>query len=281
MSNENNIQAALDAGRALGSIQIAPDHPHGIAVIPANYSAVAIEKLMEPYLPYPRRLKATQQFADMDSFLDYVGKFRNESSVIFAKAVAEIAPTFKAVLDYHTPSGDESEELPAWCEHTATYAPSFTKEWDNWAANNRRKMSQTDFATFLEENAELVIEPPGAALLELVQDLHAKSNVTCNQLVRLQNGRTKLAYDEEIELKGGTTTKAGALEFPAELVAGIAPFDGGSAYRIKARLRYRIENKRLVFWYENINVHLVIKDAVNGIVTKIKENLGITPWMTV
>jgi hypothetical protein len=38
-------------------------------------------------------------------------------------------------------------------------------------AANRIKMSQSDFATFLEENQKLIVNPTGAELLELISTL--------------------------------------------------------------------------------------------------------------
>lgn len=271
-TNIPDIQAALDAGKALGQVQSQKSEADFIT-LPNNYKPVVLEAILEAFAASPRRLKARLHFDALESFIGYISEWQSGATRIFSSCRGVLAPVFEAVIDYH------DQETPSWCEHRATYAPEFTPEWKRWMEKDTIKMSQADFANFLEENGDLVEVPPGAALQELVQNLYAKQQVTCTQLIRLNDGRTKLAYDEEIELSAGTSTKKAELVFPSQLTAAIAPFDGGPGYRIKARLRYRLEKPRLIFWYENVDVHLVIKDAVKGIVGQITEKLKLTPFM--
>ena len=243
-------------------------------VIPTGYKAEAVEKLIEPYLTAPRRVRANVRLTTLESFIRYVDDFRTDSTRIFAHTPSGEAPDFCAVIDYHHPEGD-----PSWCNHRATYDCELTPEWQRWMGKNRTRMSQTEFAVLLEENQSLVVQPPGAELLELVTELYAKSNITCNQLIRLQNGRQKLQFDEEVELRGSTTTQAGSLEFPSMLVVGIAPFVGGPPYKISCRLKYRIESRKLIFWFEAIDVHLVLQECVDVMIGLINEKLGINPLL--
>lgn len=265
----SNVQAALDAGKALG----APDRPgssQDFVVVPKDYRIEALEKHVEAFADIPRRTKATPSLHNAESFIDYVGLFKTPASQVFAIIPpGNAAPSFLAVIDYH-----ESGK-PRWGEHRAKYDCQFTEEWKRWLGSDKKRMSQVDFATLLEENQGSITAPPGAELLELIQTLEGKNDITCNSLVRLTNGRQKLFYEENVELKGTISTQQNQVEFPSQLTVVIAPFDGGPGYRIVCRLRYRIESRRLIFWYECIDVHLVIKECVQGVVDRIQEKLAV------
>jgi uncharacterized protein YfdQ (DUF2303 family) len=268
----NTTATALDAGKALGG-PIQPKDTSSVIVIPNGYNAQALEKIIEPYLEAPRRVKANVVLATLESFIQYVLEFKKPWTKIFA-VVKSSPPKFQAIIDYH-----DEEDNPGWCEHRAAYAPEFTSEWSRWMAANAKRMQQVEFATFLEENQDLIQAPPGAELLELVQNLEGKNDIRCTSAIKLTNGKVKMAYEEDVELKGTVSTVAGEITFPNELMVAIAPFDGGAAYRIRCRLKYRIENRKITFWYECVDVHLIIKDAVKGITDTITEKLGITPLL--
>lgn len=267
----SNVQAALDAGRALGSTPITTDKPTAVVVIPNNYKAEALEKHIEKYLPAPRRVQASPTFANVVSFILYVSEYKNADTKIFASVPTStsVAPSFIAIIDYHSVEG------AAWCEHRARYGCEFTEEWKRWMSKNGTRMSQVEFATLLEENQRIITRPPGAELLELVQTLEGKNDIRCNSLIRLSSGKAKLLYEEDVELKGTINTQQGQVEFPTSIEVAIAPFDGGPAYKITCRLRYRIENRRLSFWYECVDVHLIIQECVKEIVERVEEKLSL------
>lgn len=274
----NNVQTAIDAGRALGQPHnLSPKDPGSavqVILVPSGYKVEAIEPHIQQFLDAPRRIKQHAKLADADSFIRYVTGFKNGDTRIFATIPSNnAAPSFLAVIDYHAP------ETPGWCEHRATYSCQFTEEWNRWTQQNKKRMGQVEFATLLEENASLIVTPPGAELLELVMTLEGKSDITCNSLVRLSNGKTKLEYQEEVELKGAVSSTTGQIDFPSALTVAIAPFDGGPTYKINCRLRYRIENRKLTFWFECVDLHLIIKECVADTVERIQEKLQIQPLL--
>lgn len=268
----NNVQAAIDAGRALGApINLDPKNPGSalqLVVLPPEHTAIALEPLIEKFLDAPRRIKAHPHLATADSFIEYVALFKYDGTKVFAIIPpGNQAPSFLAIIDYHTAEG------ASWTDHKAAYLCQFTEEWKRWMAFDRKRMSQVEFATLLEENQALVTTPPGAELLELIQTLEGKSAITCNQLIKLNNGRTKLLYDEDVELKGTVSTQPGQAEFPTSLTVAIPPFDGGPTYKVTCRLKYRIENRKIVLWFEAIDVHLIIKECVVDVVAKVEKEL--------
>lgn len=241
-----------------------------LVVIP---SGCKIESL-EPYFP-PTRIKRGVALLEAGSFIEYVNRFKNDSTLIFAN-VTETSASFIAMLDYHGPA---PELEPDYCSHTAKFSTIQTPEWKIWLAADRTQMDQVKFATWLEDNAGLFTDPSGADLLELVQTLSGKSDVRFNSAVRLTSGSNKLHFDEDVILRGASTTKEGDVELPAILTAGIAPFQGAPKYEVKARLKYRIDSRKLALWFETISIHVIVRDSIMLVVKEIAEKTSIVPLL--
>lgn len=273
--NDSNTQAALDAGRAIGTIQFvgAATNVAPVVIVPQGYkseilSAAAVEK----WLPKPFRKTGDFEFADADSFIRYFLEHRDANSRIFAE-ISDSGGTFKGILNFH---GSD----PSFNDHVCSFGLEMTTEWARWCEFNKKNMSQVEFATFLEENAELFSDPKGADLLELIRNLEGHANISVNSAVKLQTGAIKLAYDEDVVLKGSAVTQAGSMDLPQILTVGIAPFQGVNPFSIKARLRYSISNRKISFRYETIDAHLIIRAVCQQVVDLIKEKTSLVPFLT-
>jgi uncharacterized protein YfdQ (DUF2303 family) len=104
-------------------------------------------------------------------------------------------------------------------------------------------------------------------MLEVAKTLEAKTLVEFKSGVRLENGDHQIKYVSETTGRAGGN---GDLEIPSIFSLGIAPYMGGPAYKIQARLRYRITEGHLALWYELVNPHKVIESAAKEIVAAIK-----------
>lgn len=279
----SEFEAALAAGRAMGTV-LTPTTPSDVVIVPQGYVARSLEDLIAPHQPRPRRIRQSVKMDTLDSFCEYVHTYNNGFTKVFVRAIGTKPPTMMAIIDYH--ANDERTVCAAWCEHRVTYEPGFSEEWTRWMSKAGVRMSQVDFATFLEENQTLIAKEDesvsgirsGAELLELVQELQGRQDVSYNTMIRLNNGKNRLLYTEDVELKGVVSTRAGEFEFPTSLTVAIAPFVGGPAYKITARLRYRIESRKLVFWFEMVDLHIVLADSVKDMVDRMTEKTGISPF---
>mgnify|MGYP001593425277 CR=1 FL=1 len=248
---ENTFQTAMDAGVALSENQNMG--VNAAAIIPAGYKIEDLEKYQET----PKRIREKFAARTLGSFLEYFKQHRNEASVIMAD---DKTTAFSAIFDYHT------KYAPAWCDHKATYTCPNTVEWSAWIEKDRRRMDQTTFAAFIEENLLSIVEPDSATFLEISRSLEAKKSVDFNSSVRLDNGAVEFKYEETI---AGTASK-GAIQIPAVFYIGVAPFKGGPTYKVEARLRYRLDASKLSMWYELVRPHAVLDDAFADVVAKIE-----------
>ena len=247
----SDMQAAIAAGAALGDPRTpAVDEKAGtFAVVPKEYG---IKSLEESVLLY-----------DTDSFIGYVNGFKLPGlSRIFFNSEQE---QFVAVLDYH------ETETPGWCDHTATFRPRRSVEFETWMGANRKQMTQVDFARFLEENMPDVVEPNSAELLQVALTFEAKKTVDFSSGVRLNNGQIQFQFDEVVR---GASQK-GTIEIPEQFVLGIPIHMNGPAYRIPVRLRWRLQEAKLIFWYEIVRPHRFIEDALKEIRERVSKETAV------
>jgi uncharacterized protein YfdQ (DUF2303 family) len=215
-----------------------------------------------------KRIQAEPEFVDAESFCDYVKRFKTEATLIFA-SVSDTGCLVQAVMDYHTAKG------PQWAEHRAKFYLQRTKEWIDWMATDKKEMSQSDFALFLENNEHVFEAPTGAELLELFTTLEGHSNARYQSGVKLKNRSVRLSYEEDVELRGSSGVSNGSLELPGLLVVKIAPFEHMEPVSISARLRYRLENRAVRFWYETVRAHQIVRDSVRASLASIETLTGI------
>jgi uncharacterized protein YfdQ (DUF2303 family) len=210
-------------------------------------------------LPEPTRPRGTTIAHDLASFIALVVARKtsdaNMAPEIYWTADEEKA-SFCAVLN---PSG--------WADHRIDYRPSYAMDWMWWNGGDKKRMSQSDFAQFIEDNAPCIVDPPAADMIEIARSMEAKKKVRFASAIRLSDGQTQFTYEEDLQ---GTVMK-GAMLIPEQFKIGIQVFVSGERYAVDCRLRYRLEeNGRLSMWYEMIRPHLVIEDAVNSVCARIQ-----------
>lgn len=236
-------------------------------------------EFLERLLPRPTYLAGAVKIHDYASFIAYVTRFRDADSVVFADRQLL---TLTAVLDYHraAPALDATyvagdAHRARWGRHVATYTARTTPEWATWNAQNGKKVSQLEFAEFLENNLVDVARPTGAELLEMATRLEASKSAKFAAGVRLADGQTQITYEETIT---GAAGEKNALTIPPSFILGIAPFEGADKYALEARFRYRIaDGGKLSLWYDLLRPFRVVDDAFGAVLTATGAALGETP----
>ena len=257
------FDAALEAGAALSAPATAVEDEGACpyTVIPKNYTLQSLEE----YLPRPLRIEQEVLIHDADSFISYVNSYGKEgASLIFFNGDEE---QFVAVLDYH-----EAPIKPNWCDHVATFTVRRSVEFQTWMGSNRKQMTQVDFARFVEDNLPDIAVPPSAELLQIALTFEAKKSVDFSSGVRLANGQIQFAYDEVVR---GTAQK-GTIEVPEQFTLGIPVHVNGPAYSIPVRLRWRLQEGKVIFWYELVRPHKFIEDALKEIAQRIEKETPIS-----
>jgi uncharacterized protein YfdQ (DUF2303 family) len=229
----------------------------------------------------PTRITQAVELREVASFASYVNRFKQDSTVIFV-TLSEFGAEFKAVLDYHA-AGPSLQ--PGRCEHVARFTTVKTPEWESWLAVNRKPMDQVAFATFVEENLKMFITPKGesipsgAELLELVTSIEGHSNARFKQAVRLQSGARRVAYEEEVIVKGQASVDSGFVDLPPLVCVAIAPFYGSPTYEVRARLKFTVNGAKLMLYLETIALPAIVRDNIELLVKEVVEKTGVTPYL--
>lgn len=271
MADVDNIATAIEAGRRIralelsGNVQTFADgkpflvHPNGTLLD------------MEPWLKAPVEIRASVALAEAASFVTYVNRFKDLGTVVFADLPGR---KFEAVLDYHYEGHG-----PRWGRHRATFGCIPTPDWMTWETANNKAMSQEDFARFIENNLPNIAEPAGSDLLQIALTLEVKKSVDFRSSKILDNGQTQFRYEETIEGRA-SGTQQGAIVVPTNFVLGLEPFAGTGLKRVDARLRYRLKEAKLSFWFELVRAEDVLRKSFEEVTAFIRESVGDAPVLS-
>lgn len=228
------------------------------------------ESVVDPIdTPLSGHIRQRVKLDDADSFSAYVNTFKTEHSQLFVSIERH---NMTALLDYHAASGNGDAGKPDYLDHRAVYEMPFSEEWARWTRIDGVPMPQVKFAEFLEENLADIVEPAGASILEVALQLQQKKKVQFDSGIRLQDGSTQLTYREEVENAGKNN-----MVVPTEFTIGIPVFFGGDRYKLKALLRYRIEEGKLTFHIVLHRRQFVLQAAVKATAAKVGEATGFSP----
>lgn len=222
-------------------------------------------------LAAPRRKIAKVGLHDAESFIDYTKRHGSlTDSTIWCIADYKAGKVgFTAILNDH----GEEESQAAFRDHRATFAPEFSEEWNRWTSKNKQPFNQAAFAEYIEENlkdiASVEGSPTGAQMLEMALAFEANQDMKFKSAIRLQNGGVQMAFTQDDD--AGTLAKMSAFD---RFTVGFPVFWNGDAYRIDARLRYRVREGKLTFWFELIRQDLILEAATQTLIGLIRDKTG-------
>jgi len=252
-----------------------------IRVLATAHGLVSIKSQIDEYRQAPERRAGTARLQDLDSLILHVNRHKDTDSVLFANRSAE-APNITAVLDYNKAGPDI--EAARFGRHRAVYAFPLSEEWQAWHAQDGKQMAQRDFAAFLEDRIVDVIAPPDfehavfdysgddeakrraakpdialkemaeliggnfagpARMMEMAKGLSLSADINVKGAQNLSTGETSIVYTEEHRDAGGAPLKV-----PNLFLIAIPVFDAGPLYRLAVRLRYRLAQGRITWWFD-------------------------------
>lgn len=226
----------------------------------------------ENLLRAPRRTKAVTTLTDHPSFLHYVNEHKELATAVwcqFDPVTYKLA--FNAVIDEIGPA------MPAWRSHKASFTPTMSNEWLTWTENNRKVMTQLEFAYFIEEHEDDISAvdgfPSSLDMMKMATEFEARQDQAIKSTVRLQNGGVELAYVSNDDAQ--TIEKMRLFE---KFKIGIPVFRGATeGCLLEARLRYRTNQGKASFWYELVRPDRAHEMAAKTMIETIKAGLNEVP----
>ncbi len=273
-TDNHSIQQLIDLGTTLGDAKIV----HGdYVVIPNGYKLQSLEFLK----PNPDLKKGLVTVVAADSFIQYfTSHFEEGRSIIYAH-IGRDTSAFKVtgVLDDHY--AVPGHYSAGWRQHTVVYTPSWSKEYKDWNGKDGVKMYQEDFADFIEDhiddfNGGDAKFPNGGDMMTMATNFQMTSEKVFKRKIDNTTGGAQLEFVDKAD---GAT--AAMIDMHKRFSIAIPIFDDDtSAYRIEARLRFRAESGKVVFWFDLVRPDLAFKDAATVKLAKIAAETNVTPLMT-
>jgi uncharacterized protein YfdQ (DUF2303 family) len=156
--------------------------------------------------------------------------------------------TFTAILNYPT------AQRPGWADNRAIVTLTKSRQLVTWQGKNAQKMSQEQFALFLEENIEDIRTPTGAQLLTFAETLEATRTETFKSSIITSTGEQKLSYCSERNGEQSST-------LITQITLGIPLFEGGDRYAVEAKISHRVTEGKLTFWFDLRHIEHIIDRA--------------------
>ena len=279
-ANETNIAETLARVLPKSEVVFSVDPSAGGTVhyvaVPNGHRMDCVDT--ENLLSNPRHMKCTAQLDDVASFVDYVKRHATQSGRGSGAPTVwvEFNPTtfklkFCAVLDEHQPG------LPGWRSHRAEFEPASSIEWNTWSKKDRTNMSQVSFAEFLQENENDIASgapglPSSLEMHQLATNFVINEDRVLKSKVRLQSGGTQLTFvaDSDAETEN-------RMQLFERFSLGIPVFRGGTAWALLARLKYRTENHKVMFYYELIRADRVYEASAKELISMVTTALDGVP----
>lgn len=223
--------------------------------------------------PLPDHIRQNVEIIDLESYIDYIKKFKTHTTAIFAIA-NDAGAKFLSVLDYHE-GGQEG--APKRGMHRVDYAPAYSPEFAAWLNINGKQLTQELFLDHLRKWGDTITNFSDADLIEIASSLDFTVKGEYSSHVERTKGGRKLLFNEQIE--GSAQLKSKAITVPDGLVLNLPVFVGGRSYEIGADLLYRPQSGSLRIIVELRRQHLTVRQAVKDIVEDVKEGTGIQPFL--
>lgn len=256
-----DAQAIADVARQ--SVRPTPVADGTSLYITNSGQVIDLSPTYEQYAEHPRRITGTPTVHTHQAFETYIKRHFTDELEVWADDQAQ---SVVAVFDSHA---DEA----GWGQHRLTLLLRQTVDWITWANQSGSMIKQTDFAEFIEDNIDNIVNPASADMLELAQSFQANSGVTFESSKFLDSGHRQLQYRESVEAKAG---RRGQLDIPNHFELALQPYVGLDVYRVKARFRYRINDGDLLLGYKLDRPDDVLRTAFTETVAKIGADLNLT-----
>lgn len=261
---------------------------------PNGHIEVLSSELFDEYRQRPKVYTGTATATRIESFIAHVNRFKDSQSALFAWDDMN-APSLRAVLDYNEDRNDHNipDYGPRFGYHNTHFDFPLSDEWKQWKGKNGVKMGLVDFAEFIEDRFIDVEQVTDVTALngdiqKLVGTIGASSLASPSALIELSRGLKVHTKDEvtnavnvasgegEVQFKTEHTDKYGnKLSIPSLFVLNIPVFARGDVYRIAARLRYRVKEGALTFWYELWGIDRVFELAFTDVCNLAQEQTGL------
>lgn len=280
-----DVHAALDVALKLHGTHTGTISRGDIAFLPDGMTAHSLRSLYAEWLEFPERRIGTASLGDLASFIEHTNRFKDGDSVVFAQR-SETEPSFQSVLDYHRAGPPDATEAARWGKHRGIHKPQVSEVWRAWKAADGKAMAQSDLAILIEDRILDIAPPPEQAdsgsnaliaalggrvgtqaeLLAASRSLRVRENAEVTNAQILETGEVEVVY--RTELRDQTTNQP--LRLPTCFSVMGPVFDGGPAYRLWIRLRFRRVEGAITWTLQRWRPDLILRHAMDEMIEAVR-----------
>lgn len=235
---------------AVGEVYLVRDETGGLRV-----------RDTDEYAEHPRHKAASRSVTDAKSFVEYVNRHGSDGTEVYAHTNSS---KVVAVIDSHEGGGYDA----GWQKHRVSLDLEHSKQWLAWKAADGKLFDQGEFADFIDDQWNDVIDPEPARMIDIARTFQAHTKVNFESAIREQSGDVKLSYIEDTAAKAG---QKGDIEIPARIQLALRPYIGGPIYSIWANFRYRLRGGSVALGFKLERPELILEAAFADIVTEIRD----------
>lgn len=253
-----------------------------VAALPPGWTLASLKPTLDAYRAKPERVKGVIRADNVDSFINITNRFKGENSALYFQGEAtetSVEASLLSVLNYHPQGGDDTKA--EWCDHRVQHSFETSPELERWMEANKQGMSQADFAAFIENNAADMVVNFGTSNIRASFGSVSPTFATPTDMVMLSRGieiRANEKYHAAYRAENGTmnmqftsTHDDGAgqpLNIPQWFALGVRVFIDGDTYLIPVRLRYRVKDGAVTWFYELYRMQDIFEAALKDAVAK-------------
>lgn len=258
-SNCNQTESAIIVGKEAAGAEPRRFEVEGIPMILVDDDQGAMVmseaiNLADLRAPGPRRRKGTSRHAELDSFCEYVNRFKCDDSVVWSDVEAM---QLCAQLNYH-PGGPKPDST-GWGDHRALYLCPPSPQWRKWSEMHDRTMNQVAFAEFIDENLHDLAGGKGTeypepmTVLEMARKLQVHTKGTYKRTIHPTTGDHELVCTQE--------TESSSTPIPRAFQIGIPVFEGGEVWSIEVRIMLRVRDGQALFTLQPHRMPDILREA--------------------
>lgn len=246
-----NLTSSFIAARDSSLDKVTTERP--FALVPEGYSVENMKEYasyMDQRNPEPRVVNKRMRFVDVTSFLTYFEKFRIGHRPQLFHKVSSDGMHIVSVFDYDEPAQEgatATSTRPMWGHNVAFLKMAYSRDYQLLKNKDGQWFDQVDFALFVEENQHLFLQPDGATMFELAQELKGKQNVEWQSGKRLNNNSTQFQFIEKIDAQ---TVHGTPLEVPDYLLMRMPMFEGMGDHEVRLAFRWKLYQGEIKFAYK-------------------------------
>lgn len=248
-TKQSEFKAALEAGKLLAKGEV-----KSIEGVPHYFSPDGGIRSLEHLLKAPPRQTGTEGFNHLPSFIDRLNKLKKENSIISLRSNESLLK-LKAYID--APYFDN----PSWNDWKLECDLKLSPEWGVWAGKPFT-LNQEDFIEFLQEHGDDILEPNGADLIELIQDLSASEGSESQSFSRSFDKQGRVTYKQKV-------TGADGAEIPAKMTVNVPVWTEDDKYKATVLVQAKVRDAKPVFRLKVKNPEKVVLQATKDILEKI------------